>query len=92
MHWGGMSLINMPFWVPSFLLLLVPFVFVFIVWSVFWKGLALWHSARRGEPWWFLAILFINTLGILEIVYLFFIAKLKIDDLFSTHSHHHSGH
>jgi len=53
-----------------------------LLWSLFWKGLALWHSARRREPWWFIALLIINTAGILEIVYLFLIAKVKQGDLF----------
>jgi hypothetical protein len=65
-----------------------------VIWSLFWKGLALWHAARRGQYWWFLILLVVNTLGILEIVYLFFVAKLKVGELFSTHAHHahHEGH
>ena len=39
------------------------------------KGYALWHAARRSEKWWFIAILVINTAGILEIVYLVFFVK-----------------
>jgi methionyl-tRNA synthetase len=61
---------------PSLLLLLV-------LWSTFWKGLALWHSGRRGQEWWFIILLILNTVGILEIFYLFFIAKLKFSELFS---------
>ena len=34
------------------------------------KGYALWHAARRSEKWWFIALLVINTMGILELVYL----------------------
>lgn len=52
------------------------------LWSLFWKGLALWHAARRGEAGWFVAILLINTIGLLEIVYLFAIAKLRPANLF----------
>jgi len=37
------------------------------------KGYALWHAARRSEKWWFIALLIVNTMGILELVYLFFI-------------------
>jgi uncharacterized protein DUF5652 len=48
-----------------------------VLWSLFWKGLALWHSARRGEAGWFVAILIINTLGLLEIIYLFAIARVR---------------
>ena len=53
-----------------------------IVWSLFWKGLALWHSGRRGQPWWFVIMLVINTVGILEIIYLFVVLKLKFSELF----------
>lgn len=37
------------------------------------KGYALWHAARRSEKWWFVALLLINTMGILELVYLYFV-------------------
>ncbi len=48
-----------------------------IVWSLFWKGFALWRSARREEHAWFIAILLVNTLGVLEILYLFVFAREK---------------
>lgn len=44
-------------------------------WSLPWKGYALWTAAERREKWWFVALLVINTLAILEIAYLFFVAK-----------------
>jgi hypothetical protein len=56
---------------------------IIVLWSLFWKGCALWHAARRGEVWWFIAILVINTLGILEIIYLFGFAKLRPGELIS---------
>lgn len=56
---------------------------IIVIWSLFWKGCALWHAARRGEVWWFIAILLINTLGLLEIIYLFGFAKLKAGALLS---------
>jgi hypothetical protein len=55
---------------------------VLIIWSLFWKGLALWHSARREQPWWFVLLLIVNTAGILEIIYIFFVAKIKLNNLF----------
>lgn len=45
------------------------------LWTIPWKGWALWISARKGERWWFVALLLINTIGILEIIYIFFISK-----------------
>jgi phosphoglycerol transferase MdoB-like AlkP superfamily enzyme len=44
-------------------------------WSLFWKGLALWKSARRGKNWWFIILLIVNTLGLLEILYLFVFSR-----------------
>lgn len=48
-----------------------------IIWSLVWKGAALWKAARRSEKGWFVAILVINTLGIFEILYLFLFSKMK---------------
>ncbi len=53
------------------------------LWSLYWKALALWHSARRGNAVWFVVLLLVNTLGILDIVYLIIAGKLKTGELFS---------
>lgn len=47
-----------------------------MIWSSVWKGLALWHASKRDEKWWFIALLVINTVGILEICYLLFVVRL----------------
>jgi hypothetical protein len=50
-----------------------------LIWSLIWKGLALWKSARNDERYWFVAFLLpINTAGILEMLYLFVFAKNKL--------------
>ncbi|OGH86792.1 MAG: hypothetical protein A2301_02490 [Candidatus Magasanikbacteria bacterium RIFOXYB2_FULL_40_13] len=67
---------------PDWILPYAGLMPLFVVWSIFWKGLALWHAGRRGQPWWFLVLLVINTAGILEIIYLFAILKLKPAMLF----------
>lgn len=60
-YWGSFDPKNFVFF-P----LLVPTV----VWSLIWKGIALYRAARNEQKGWFVALLIINTLGILEIVYL----------------------
>lgn len=40
-------------------------------WVVVWKGLALWRASQKGQKYWFGAFLIINTLGILEILYIY---------------------
>jgi len=47
-------------------------------WSFFWKGIALWKSAFQKQKIWFVALLFINSLGLLEIIYLFSFSKKKM--------------
>lgn len=54
----------------GFMLALMPFLIVAAVWTIVLKGYALWHAARNNQNWWFIALLVINTLGILEIIYL----------------------
>lgn len=53
-------------------------IFVAIaLWTIPWKGWALWKAAKRNEPWWFVIILVLNTVGILEIIYIFFVTKRR---------------
>lgn len=47
-------------------------------WSLVWKGIALWKSAQTSQRNWFIAILIINTFGILELVYIFYFVKPKM--------------
>ena len=46
-------------------------------WSLVWKGFALWKSAKNGQRNWFIALLILNTFGILEIIYIFYFSKIK---------------
>lgn len=46
-----------------------------LVWSFIWKGWALWVSARQGSKVWFIVLLIVNTIGILEILYIFVFSK-----------------
>lgn len=52
--------------------------YILLVWSIAWKGVALWNSSKNDQKNWFIAVLVINTLGILEIIYLFGFAKKKM--------------
>ena len=52
--------------------------FVLVIWAVAWKGVAMWAAAKHSQKNWFIAILILNTLGILEIIYLFRFAKKRM--------------
>ena len=46
------------------------------LWTLPWKGFALWKAARKNDRWWFIAMLLVNLLGLLEILYIFYFSKL----------------
>jgi len=50
---------------------------ILVLWSVIWKGIALWKSARNESKIWFVILLIVNTVGILEIIYIFAVARPK---------------
>jgi len=52
---------------------------IIVVWSLIWKGVALWHAAQNREKYWFVAILIVNSLGVLEIAYLFIFSAKKLE-------------
>ena len=52
-------------------------IYLILLWTLPWKGVALWKSARNEHKWWFIALLVLNTLAILEIIYIFFFSKKK---------------
>ncbi len=56
---------------PSNLIWLIPLA----VWEAIWKGIGLWKSARSSQTGWFIAILILNTAGIVPIIYLIFFQK-----------------
>lgn len=59
---------------PKIILFLIIFS---IFWVLPWKGVALWKAARNSHKKWFIAIFLLNTLSILEILYIFIFSKRK---------------
>lgn len=58
--------------VAIFLIILVS------IWSFIWKGFALWKSVKKNHLVWFIILLVVNTVGILEILYIFVFSKLSL--------------
>lgn len=58
---------------PSLLII----IGILAIWSIVWKGLALWKSARNGSKVWFIILLILNTVGILDLIYYFFVGNEK---------------
>lgn len=63
-YWG-----NSYAFLPAFMAfkaLFIPFAILDLV----LKGFALYRSARKGQTYWFIALLVINSIGILPAIYL----------------------
>lgn len=50
---------------------------ILMIWTLVWKGIALWKAAQAKSTVWFIILLLVNTLGILEIIYIFYFSKPK---------------
>jgi predicted permease len=69
---GMWDLSQQPLWVIALFIIMG-------IWSLIWNGLGLWHSSQHKQKNWFVAILILNTLGLLPIIYLiWFKPKEKI--------------
>ena len=54
---------------------------VLVLWVLPWKGYSLWTAVKRAHKGWFVALLILNTFGILDIIYIFFVAKKSWQDI-----------
>ncbi len=51
-----------------------------LIWVLVWKGVALWKAVTKRHVLWFIILSVVNTLGILEILYLFWLGRWGIID------------
>jgi len=52
-------------------------ILLIILWVLPWKGVALWKAVKNSHKWWFVALLVVNTMAVLEIVYIFYFSRKK---------------
>jgi methionyl-tRNA synthetase len=50
-------------------------VYPILIWTIAWKAVGAWHSARDNNLIWFISFFIFNTFGVLPIVYIFFFRK-----------------
>ena len=60
---------------PVFILL------VSLLWVLPWKGYALWIAAENKSKWWFIILLVVNTFAILDIIFIFYVAKKTMKEV-----------
>lgn len=55
-----------------------PVLFVLLAaWAIVWRGIAMWKAAQNKSMPWFVALLIINSFGILDIIYVFYFSNRK---------------
>ena len=55
-----------------------PWIILLItLWTLPWKVIALWRAVKNNHRKWFLALILLNTLAVLEILYIFVFSKEK---------------
>jgi hypothetical protein len=52
---------------------------VIVIWSLIWKGLALWKASKKNQLTWFVILLVVNTIGILEILYIYVFSEMNFE-------------
>lgn len=60
---------------PDAGLLLVSWLLPMVIWEVIWKGIGMWKAGQNKQLRWFVAILIINTAGLLPIIYIVWFQK-----------------
>lgn len=54
-----------------------PLLPILLGWEIVWKSIALWKAARNNQLYWYIAVVILNTVGILPIIYILFFQKEK---------------
>ncbi len=52
-----------------------PVIILLALVDLILKGIGLWHAARNNQRNWFIALMFLNTFGILPLFYLRYFQK-----------------
>lgn len=64
------TLMNSYYALPAWILAVI------LIWSLVWKGLALWKASKSNHLVWFVILLVLNTFGIIEILYIFIFSEI----------------
>ena len=65
----------MPNFDPQLIAANMIWIIPLAIWDLVWKAVSMWYAARNGQKGWYIALLIINSVGILPMVYLKFFQK-----------------
>jgi methionyl-tRNA synthetase len=63
---------------PEWVTASIPIFVILGIWSMIWKAIALYKAGGRKDLAWFVVLFIVNTLGILEIFYIFYFSKRSV--------------
>ena len=66
---------------PNINIVKLLIIILIALWTIGWKMYAVWLAAKHNHKKWFVAMLILNTVGILEIIYVFYVAKKTWKDV-----------
>jgi len=55
-------------------------IWLVLLWSLPWKAIALWKAAKNNHTAWFIVLMVFNTIGVLEILYIYIFSKKVKND------------
>ena len=56
----------------------IVLILILEAWSLILKGIALWKSSQKKQLTWFIILLIVQTVGILDILYIYVFSKMKL--------------
>jgi len=59
----------------------VILIIILVLWTILWKIYAVWTAVKHNHKKWFVLLVILNTVGILEIIYIFKIAKKSLTEV-----------
>ncbi len=54
---------------------MIIFIVLAVIWSAVWTYIAMWKAARNNHKAWYVVLLLVGTLGILDILYIYIWGK-----------------
>lgn len=60
---------------------LIALAIIIGIWTLFWKGIALWRASQLKQRNWYIALFILvplNELAIIELIYLFWFSKKRL--------------
>ena len=55
-------------------------IVILTLWTLPWKGYALWKAGQKKDRWWFIVLLVLNTAALLEAAYIFHFSEQKKEE------------